>query len=87
MPETTPYLTLLRSRGRGHPRDLRWLLRMVDEYPRPAMLAALAEALQYGLADLERLERMILRRIAKDFFVLRPEAVGQGSPTAGATHA
>jgi hypothetical protein len=47
---------------------------MVDEYPRVALLAALAEALRYGLADLERLERMILRRIAKDFFVLRPDA-------------
>jgi hypothetical protein len=74
MPETTPYVALLRSRGRGHHRDLRGLLRMVDEYPRAAFLAALHEALRYGLADLERLERMILRRIAKDFFVLRPDA-------------
>src|SRR6185437_6103768 len=74
LPETTPYIALLRSRGRGHNRDIRWLLRMVDEYPRVALLAALGEALRYGLADLERLERMILRRIAKDFFVLRPDA-------------
>lgn len=74
MPETTPYVALLRSRGRGHHRDLRGLLRMVDEYPRVSLLGALREALQYGLADIERLERMILRRIAKDFFVLRPDA-------------
>ena len=75
MPETTPYVALLRSRGRGHNRDLRWLLRMVDEYPRGAApRAPLREALRYGLADLERLERMVLRRIAKDFFVLRPDA-------------
>ena len=74
MPEMGPYITLLRSRGRGGHRDLRWVLRMVDEYPRVALLGALREALRYGLADLERLERMILRRIAKDFFVLRPDA-------------
>lgn len=74
MPESTPYVALLRSRGRGHSRDLRALLRMVDEYPRPPLLAALGEALRYGLADIARLERMILRSIAKDFFVLRPEA-------------
>lgn len=74
MPEMSPYVALLRSRGRGHHRDLRGLLRMVDEYPRVALLGALREALRYGLADLERLERMVLRRIAKDFFVLRPDA-------------
>jgi transposase len=74
LPEATPYIALLRSRGRGHNRDIRWLLRMVDEYPPVALLAALGEALRYGLADLERLERMVLRRIAKDFFVLRPDA-------------
>lgn len=74
VPETTPYVELLRSRGRGSNRDLRALLRMLDEYPRGPLVAALREALHYGLADLERLERMILRRIAKDFFVLRPDA-------------
>jgi hypothetical protein len=74
MPESTPYVALLRSRGRGHSRDLRALLRMIDEYPQAPLLAALREALRYGLADIERLERMVLRRIAKDFFVLRPEA-------------
>lgn len=81
MPETTPYVELLRSRGRGHNRDLRSLLRMVDEYPPVAFLGALREALRYGLADLERLERMVLRRIAKDFFVLRPDAATDPEPT------
>lgn len=74
LPEIVPYVALLRSRGRGSNRDLRALVRMVDEYPSAAIVGALGEALHYGLADLERLERMVLRRIAKDFFVLRPEA-------------
>jgi hypothetical protein len=26
------------------------------------------EALRYGMADLDRLERMVLRRIGRDFF-------------------
>jgi hypothetical protein len=28
------------------------------------------EAARYGLYDLDRLERMILRRVARDYFVL-----------------
>jgi transposase len=68
MPESADYITLLRGRGRGGTRELRWLLRMVDEYPRRPMLDALLEALRYGMTDLDRLERMVLRRIARDFF-------------------
>jgi len=49
---------------------LRQLLRMAREYPRDAFLAAVAEAAHYGLYDLERLERMILRRIASEYFQL-----------------
>lgn len=71
----TAYVALLRKRGRGSVRDLRWLCRMIDEYPRDAMSAALDEALAFGMSDLERLERMVLRRIAHEYFVLprRPD--------------
>lgn len=68
MPEAAEYIARLRQRGRGHIRDLRWLLRMVDDYPRRAMRSALLEACRYGMTDLDRLERMVLRRIARDFF-------------------
>lgn len=74
MPEVVPYVALLKQRRRGSSRDLRWLLRMIDEYPRDALVAALAEAQRYGMADLERLERMVLRRIARSFFVLSSDA-------------
>jgi transposase len=70
VPEAEAYVALLRRRGRGSPRDLRWLVRIVTEYPVDATGAALAEALRYGMTDLERLERMVLRRIGSDFFVL-----------------
>lgn len=72
MPETSAYIALLKKRGRGTTRDLRWLLRMVDDYPKAALRDALSEASRYGMTDLERLERMVLRRVVRDFFT-RPE--------------
>jgi transposase len=70
VPEAETYVALLRRRGRGSPRDLRWLVRIASEYPVDAVQPALVEALRYGMPDLERLERMVLRRIGSDFFVL-----------------
>jgi transposase len=67
-PETQAYIALLKKRGRGSVRDLRSLLRMLDDYPRDAFCTAIDEATQYGMVDLDRLQRMILRRIARDFF-------------------
>jgi hypothetical protein len=43
---------------------------MLQDYPREPFLAALKLAEQYRLFDLERLERMILKQIAHDYFVL-----------------
>jgi len=68
--EAAAYIDLFCRRGRGSARELRWLVRMAGEYPVSAMSAALSEALRYGMTDLERLERMVLRRIGSDFFVL-----------------
>lgn len=49
---------------------LRRLLRLVREYPREAFLTALKTASAYGMYDLERLERLVLKNIASDFFML-----------------
>lgn len=49
---------------------LRRLLSMLQEYPREAFLAALADAERYRLYDLDRLEKIVLRQIAEDYFVL-----------------
>jgi len=46
---------------------------MLQEYPREAFLTALASAERYRLFDLDRLERMVLRQIADDYFVLTLE--------------
>ncbi len=55
---------------------LRQLLRLVREYPREPLLAAVREAGRYGLYDLDRVERMILRRVARDYFLLGDDPGG-----------
>lgn|GEM_PF-5031025 len=50
--------------------SLRQLLRLLGEYPREAFLGALDEAARYGLYDLDRVERMILRHVAREYFHL-----------------
>ncbi|HYL78827.1 MAG TPA: IS21 family transposase [Bryobacteraceae bacterium] len=70
-PEIADYVAALKQRGRKVVAlALRQLLRLLREYPRAPFLAAVREAGQYGLYDLDRLERMILRRIARDYFLL-----------------
>ena len=70
-PELADYVAALKQRGRKVVAlALRQLLRLVREYPREPLLAAVREAAHYGLYDLDRLERMILRRIARDYFLL-----------------
>lgn len=71
VPEIAGYVSGLKKRGRKSTTlALRQLLRMAEEYPRDAFLSAVAEAERYGLFDLDRVERMILRRIAHDYFQL-----------------
>ena len=65
------YLAALKHHvpGRGQ-RALRRLLELQRTYPPEPFLAALAQALHYGLFDLARLEALILRAVAGDFFQL-----------------
>jgi transposase len=58
-----------RSFGRGT-LALRRLLKLLRDYPRAPFLAAIRQAEQYGLFDLDRLERMVLKEIAHEYFVL-----------------
>jgi hypothetical protein len=70
-PEMAGYIAAMKQRGRKAPTlALRQLLRLVKEYPREPLLAAVEEAARYGLYDLDRLERMILRRVVRDYFLL-----------------
>lgn len=79
-PRLVGYLTALKRLVGDRRAPLRRLLSMLQEYPRGAFLTALAIAEEYRLFDLDRLERMVLKRIAQDFFVLPPEALEPPEP-------
>ncbi len=71
VPEMADYRTALKKHGRKLTvLALRQLLRMMREYPRDDLTADVEEASRYGLYDLDRVERMVLRRIARDYFLL-----------------
>jgi predicted transcriptional regulator len=77
VPEIAGYVTALKKNSRKLlVLALRQLLRMVREYPREPLVAAVAEAERYGLYDLDRVERMILRLVARDYFLLNNDPEG-----------
>jgi len=70
-PELADYVAALKQRSRKViTLALRQLLRFVREYPREPLVGAVEEAARYGLYDLDRLERMILRRVTREYFLL-----------------
>jgi hypothetical protein len=72
-PRLCSYLKSLKQYVGERRAPLRRFLSMLRDYPREAFLAALADAERYGLFDLDRLEKMVLRRIADDYFPIDPE--------------
>jgi hypothetical protein len=73
-PELAEYVAGLKQRSRKViTLALRQLLRFVREYPREPLLGAIQEAARYGLYDLDRLERMILRRVTREYFLVDRE--------------
>jgi transposase len=70
-PSLDRYVAALKqhSNGRGR-RGLRRLIGLKRTYPSGPFLAAIEQALQYGLFDLGRLEALILKQVAGDFFAL-----------------
>jgi transposase len=73
-PVLARYAERLRHRPRGHGlRALKRLLELQRTYPKEPFLAAVAQALEFGLFDLGRLETLILRHVVGDFFALNSE--------------
>jgi transposase len=68
--------TLRKLHGGRAVRPLRQLHRLFLDYPKEPLVAAIEEALRYGLCDLARIERMTLRRVAGDYFRLPPPEPG-----------
>jgi transposase len=70
-PSLAAYVAALKKRASGRGTlALRRLLKLLRDYPRTSFLAAVRQAGQYGLYDLDRLERMVLKEIAHEYFVL-----------------
>jgi transposase len=68
-PDLIPLIDALdRSQGIRFSRALRHLHRLWIDYPAEPLFAAVREALEHGLADVDRIEKMVLRNIAGDFF-------------------
>ena len=77
-PEIAGYVAALKQRAAGRGTlALRRLQRLLREYPRQPVIEAIRAAETYRLFDLDRLERMVLRGIARDFF---PPENGEGGP-------
>jgi transposase len=69
-PPVPAYAAALKARSAGRGTlALRRLLALSREYPRAAFLQAVTLAEQYGLFDLDRLERLTLRFVAQAYFV------------------
>jgi len=68
-PALAGYAAALKRRGRGL-QTLRRLLELKRTYPAEPFLAAVEQALRYGLFDLGRLEALILKFAAGEFFRL-----------------
>jgi hypothetical protein len=70
-PALDAYVTALNKHlnGRGT-RALNRLLQLKRSYPVQPFLDAIEQALKYGLFDLGRLETLVLRQVAGDFFAL-----------------
>ncbi|MHB0929448.1 MAG: Mu transposase domain-containing protein [Candidatus Nanopelagicales bacterium] len=68
-PELAAMVSLLKTRGgKRAVRLIRHLHRMYLDYPSEPLIRAVSAALEHGLADTERIERMVLRGIAGEFF-------------------
>lgn len=73
-PSLERYAAALKQRAqRQGLRKLRRLLELKRTYPSGPFLAAIEQALQFGMFDLGRLEAIILKRVAGDFFALDPD--------------
>ena len=70
-PSLDRYVAALKQRGNGWGRRaLRRLIGLKRTYPAGPFIAAVEQALHYGLFDLGRLEALILKQVAGDFFAL-----------------
>jgi transposase len=69
-PPFASFAAALKKRAPRWPVALRRLAQMRRDYPAAPLAAAVETAIHYGLYDLDRLERMILRNVATAYFIV-----------------
>ena len=70
-PRLVGYVAALKAKSPGKvARVLKRLRGLLRDYPRAPFLKAVIDAMAYGMFDLDRLEKMILRNVRRDYFVL-----------------
>lgn len=83
-PSLERYAAALKQRGNGWGRRaLRRLLDLKRTYPSAPFIAAVDQALRYGMFDLGRLEALILKQVAGDFFALDAQDDEEGNDQGG----
>lgn len=83
-PELGKLVDILKRKKPGRPlRHIRKLYRMFIDYPTETLCKAVTAALNHGLFDLGRIERMVLRSIAGDFFRLSINQILEEDDTDG----
>ncbi|MCW5807501.1 MAG: transposase [Deltaproteobacteria bacterium] len=78
-PPFAEFAAMLRKRSPRWPVALRRLAQLRRDYPAAPLVTAIESAMHYGLYDLDRLERMILRNVATAYFIV---PVDRNDPTA-----
>jgi hypothetical protein len=74
-PELSAMVDVLKRHHGGRAvRAIRKLHRMFVEFPTEPLVVGVRRALEFGLVDLDRLERVVLRQISGDFFRQPQEA-------------
>lgn len=78
-PELATLVDAIKKRHGGRAvRPIRRLHAMFIEYPTEPFVAGVRQALEYGLLDPERIERIVLRQISGNFFRQPPREDGDG---------
>jgi transposase len=77
-PPIADYAAALKQRASRWPVALRRLAQLRRDYPAEPLAAAIRTATHYGLFDLDRLERMILRNVATAYFIVPADRLGEG---------
>jgi len=75
-PDLSALVEVLKKKHGGRAaRAIRHLHGLFLDYPTEALARAAATAIHYGLDDLGRIERLVLRQVAGDFFRLPQDLI------------